>query len=120
MFKKILEKTRNLKVLESVRKTKLYQLYKNNLKLSPNFDYSSIYLIIPVVSTFYVVNKKIFSVSTSEGESMEPTIQSGDVLIIDHFFYKIFGLKKDDIVVCVQPVDPNVHICKRIIQVGGE
>ena len=119
MFKKLLENTLNSKVLESIRKTKLYLFYKNNLKIPPNFDFSSIYLIIPVVSTFYVVNKKIFSVSTSEGESMEPTIRSGDVLIIDHFFYKMFGLKKDDIVVCVQPVDPNVHICKRIIQVGG-
>ena len=41
------------------------------------------------------------------------------MLITDRLFYKFFGLKEDDIVVAVQPVDPKVDICKRMVAVGG-
>ena len=36
-------------------------------------------------------------------------------------FYKIFGndIQKGDIVVACQPVDPKTHICKRVIEIGG-
>ncbi len=47
---------------------------------------------------------------------MEPTIKPGDLLVIDHFFYKYLNpIKKDDIIVATQPVNPNVNICKRVI-----
>ena len=29
------------------------------------------------------------------------------------------GIKKGDIVVAVQPVNPETHICKRVIETGG-
>jgi len=52
---------------------------------------------------------------------MEPTIISGNVVIIDRFSFRYFNkLKKDDIVVATQPVNPEVSICKRITAVGGE
>lgn len=52
---------------------------------------------------------------------MEPTIKSGDIVIIDRISLKYFSkLKKNDIVVAVQPVNPEVSICKRIIEVGGK
>ena len=51
---------------------------------------------------------------------MVPTINHNDLLVIDHFFYKFTGgLKKDDIIVATQPVNPSVSICKRIIETGG-
>ena len=51
---------------------------------------------------------------------MVPTINHNDLLLIDHFFYKFTGgLKKDDIIVATQPVNPSVSICKRIIETGG-
>ena len=42
-------------------------------------------------------------------------------MVVDRFFYKLLGnhIKKDDIVVASQPVDPKTHICKRVIEVGG-
>jgi inner membrane protease subunit 1 len=62
----------------------------------------------------------VISASNADGVSMEPTIKSGDIVVIDRFAYKYFGrLKKDDIVVAVQPVNPEVSICKRIIEVPG-
>lgn len=50
---------------------------------------------------------------------MEPTIRSGDIVVIDRFWFRLTGLKKQDIVVAVQPVNPEVSICKRVVQVGG-
>ncbi len=62
----------------------------------------------------------MISVSNADGVSMEPAIHSGDIVIIDRFLYKYLNpLKKDDIVVAVQPVNPEVTICKRIKQIGG-
>lgn len=47
---------------------------------------------------------------------MEPTLVEGSVLFIDHFWYKLSGgIKKNDIVVAIQPVNPETHICKRVI-----
>lgn len=41
--------------------------------------------------------------------------------MVDHFFCKYFNtIKKDDIVVAIQPVNPEVNICKRVIQVGSQ
>jgi signal peptidase I len=72
--------------------------------------------VIPVITTYYVIEKNVISASNADGVSMEPTVRSGDIVVIDRFTYKYFRkLKKDDIVVAVQPVNPEVSICKRVI-----
>jgi len=76
--------------------------------------------VLPIITTFYVIEKKVISISNADGVSMEPTIQSGDIVIVDRLSYKLFNsIKKDDIVIAVQPVNPEVSICKRVIEVGG-
>jgi inner membrane protease subunit 1 len=76
--------------------------------------------VIPVITTYYVIEKNVIAVSNADGVSMEPTIKSGDIVIIDRFSFRFFNpLKKDDIVVAVQPVNPEISICKRIIEVGA-
>lgn len=63
--------------------------------------------VLPVIATFYIVEKNVISVSNAEGVSMQPTISSGDIVIIDKFTHKYFNpLKKGDIVIAVQPVNP--------------
>jgi signal peptidase I len=66
------------------------------------------------IATWYLYGKKVFVVSESEGDSMLPTIENGSVLFVDRCMYKLQGLKKNDIVVATQPIDPSVTICKRI------
>jgi|JI6StandDraft_1071083.scaffolds.fasta_scaffold69072_2 signal peptidase I len=76
--------------------------------------------VIPVITTYYVIEKNIIAISNADGVSMDPTIKSGDIVIIDRFSFRYFyTLKKDDIVVAVQPVNPEISICKRIVEVGG-
>lgn len=75
--------------------------------------------VIPVITTYYVIEKNLISASNADGVSMEPTIRSGDIVVIDRFWFRLTGLKKEDIVVAVQPVNPQVSICKRVVEVGG-
>jgi signal peptidase I len=76
--------------------------------------------VIPVITTYYVIEKHVVAISNADGVSMEPSISSGDIVVIDRFWFRYFNpLKKDDIVVAVQPVNPEVSICKRIVEIGG-
>lgn len=77
--------------------------------------------IIPAIATFYIFDTKIISIRSTSGKSMLPTVNENSILIVDRIFYKLLGneIKKDDVVVASQPVDPKVHICKRVVEVGG-
>lgn len=74
-------------------------------------------MVIPAIATFYLIDAKIISIRSTSGKSMEPTIKENSILIVDKFFYKLFNkeIKKGDIIVAVQPVDPKTHICKRVV-----
>jgi signal peptidase I len=80
--------------------------------------------IVFTLATFYIVTSYGVEISSSDGDSMDPNIRSGDVLIIDKFFYKYLpsktennnlNLAKGDIIVATQPTNPKVKICKRIL-----
>jgi signal peptidase I len=77
--------------------------------------------VIPIMTTYYVLEKYVVTISSADGVSMEPTIRSGDIVVLDRISFRLFSpLKKNDIVVAVQPINPEVSICKRIVAVGGE
>ena len=44
--------------------------------------------IVPVITTFYAIDRYVFSISNAEGASMEPTIKSEDFVFIDKFTYR--------------------------------
>ena len=75
--------------------------------------------VIPVIATYYTIDRHVISISNADGVSMQPSIHSGDIVIIDRFLFKLLPLSKDDVVVATQPVNPQVSICKRISAVGG-
>lgn len=55
-----------------------------------------------------------------EGESMHPTFESGDYLIVDELSYHLSDPKRGDVVVFKYPGDPHVFYIKRIIGLPGE
>lgn len=55
-----------------------------------------------------------------EGESMHPTFESGDYLIVDELTYRLSDPKRGDVVVFKYPNDPKVFYIKRIIGLPGE
>lgn len=55
-----------------------------------------------------------------EGESMHPTFESGDYLIVDELSYRLGDPKRGDVVVFRYPGDPSIFYIKRIIGLPGE
>uniref|UniRef100_A0A023GMJ3 Mitochondrial inner membrane protease subunit n=1 Tax=Amblyomma triste TaxID=251400 RepID=A0A023GMJ3_AMBTT len=54
------------------------------------------------------------------GPSMEPTIQSFDILISDHISVHTNGIRRGDIVTAKNPINPKQYICKRVVAVHGD
>ena len=54
------------------------------------------------------------------GESMQPTYQNGDRLLVDKFSYKISSPSRGDVVVIRYPQDPSEMHIKRIIGLPNE
>lgn len=55
-----------------------------------------------------------------EGESMHPTFESGDYLVVDELTYHLSEPKRGDVVIFRYPGDPSVFYIKRIIGLPGE
>lgn len=70
------------------------------------------------VITAFVVFALAFRVVGVEGDSMNPTLQSGDWLAVSSM--AVTDFKAGDIVVVTQPWERNVPIIKRVIAVGGD
>ncbi len=70
------------------------------------------------VITAFVVFALAFRVVGVEGDSMNPTLQSGDWLAVSSI--AVTDFKAGDIVVVTQPWERNVPIIKRVIAVGGD
>lgn len=73
----------------------------------------SLAIIIPV--RYYLIQPFIV-----KGESMEPTLSSGDYLIIDEISYRFEKPKRGDIIVFRYPFDPSQYYIKRIIALPFE
>lgn len=70
------------------------------------------------VLTAFIVFALVFRVVGVEGDSMNPTLNSGDWLAVSSVAVK--GFEAGDIVVVTQPWERNVPIIKRVIAVGGD
>ncbi len=55
-----------------------------------------------------------------EGESMHPTFESGDYLIVDELSYHLHAPHRGDVIVFRYPGDPSIFYIKRIIGLPGE
>ena len=72
-------------------------------------------IIIVVPIRFFVAQPFVV-----EGESMHPTFESGDYLIVDELTYRLQAPKRGDVIVFRYPNDPSVFYIKRIIALPGE
>ncbi len=55
-----------------------------------------------------------------KGESMEPSFENGDYLIIDEITYHFHNPKRGDVIVFKYPKDPSEDFIKRVIALPGE
>ncbi len=75
------------------------------------------FLIIVVV-----IPVRLFIVSpfVVDGESMYPTFENLDYLIVDEFVYDLTAPARGDVIVFRYPPDPSIFYIKRIIGLPGE
>lgn len=74
-------------------------------------------LIVLVVITIRVFVVSPFVV---DGESMHPTFENLDYLIIDEIIYRFGAPARGDVVVFRYPKDPSIFYIKRVIGLPGE
>ena len=55
-----------------------------------------------------------------EGESMHPTFEGGDYLIVDELTYHFSDPRRGDVVIFRYPGDPRIFYIKRVIGLPGE
>jgi signal peptidase I len=61
-----------------------------------------------------------FQVARVEGQSMAPTLEDQDRLIVNKLEYRIGEPRRGDIVMLYYPVDPNKSFVKRVIAEEGD
>ena len=76
-------------------------------------------LILTVV-TYLLVRTFLFETYRVVGQSMEPTLQQDQRLIVSKLSYRLHKPQRGDIVVFHDPQDPSRNLIKRIIGLPGE
>lgn len=77
--------------------------------------FALIALIIVIPVRLFVAEPFVVS-----GNSMVPTFENGDYLIVDKISYELGRIKRDDVVVFRYPNDPSKFFIKRIIGLPNE
>ena len=76
-------------------------------------------IAISFIIAVFIINF-LFQIVIVDGESMVPTLQNNDKLILEKVSYRIMNPKINDIVVIKYPADIRERIIKRIIAVPGD
>ena len=72
------------------------------------------------VLLFFVMRAFVFRVAQVTGNSMEPTLSHGDMVVLNRFSYIFSSPRVGDIVAFPFQGQPNQHYIKRIVAVPGD
>jgi len=76
-------------------------------------------IAISFLIAIFIINF-IFQIVVVNGESMIPTLQNNDTLIIEKLSRRILATKRNDIVVVRYHADTRQRLIKRVIAVAGD
>ena len=77
------------------------------------------YIAISIIIAVFIINF-IFQIVTVNGESMVPTLQNNDKLVIEKISKRIISTKRNDIVVIKYPADISQRLIKRVVAIAGD
>ncbi|MFZ3043898.1 MAG: signal peptidase I [Minisyncoccia bacterium] len=77
-------------------------------------------LVLLIVVVVIPIRLFIISPFVVDGESMHPTFENLDYLVIDEFLYRFASPARGDVIVFRYPNDPSIFYIKRIIGLPGE
>ncbi len=73
-----------------------------------------------VGSLYIVVYLFLFFPMQVQGASMEPTLHTGDRLIVNRVIYKVRQPERGDVVIIKSPQNPDIDFVKRVIGLPGD
>lgn len=78
--------------------------------------------VLALLIVVIVIPLRLFVISpfVVDGESMHPTFENLDYLIIDEISYRFESPQRGDVIVFRYPLDPSIFYIKRIIGLPGE
>ncbi|XP_011176106.2 mitochondrial inner membrane protease subunit 1 [Solenopsis invicta] len=68
----------------------------------------------------YCMYEYVGDIVVCSGPSMEPTLYTNDVLLLERISVRLQRLEKGDIVISKCPNNPQQNICKRIVGLPGD
>lgn len=72
------------------------------------------------ISYRYIILQIIMVFLQCSGPSMEPTLESNNILFTEHISPRLHRLRRGDIVIARSPTNPKQNICKRIVAMPGD
>ncbi|XP_029177599.1 mitochondrial inner membrane protease subunit 1 isoform X2 [Nylanderia fulva] len=93
----------------------LYMMLKLN-----KFAYKVIRGFVQCACVTYCVHEYVGDIVVCNGPSMEPTLYTNDVLLMERISVRLQKLEKGDIVISKCPTNPKQNICKRIVGLPGD
>jgi len=76
-------------------------------------------IAICLIIAVFIINY-IFRIVIVSGESMLPTLQNNDKLILEKVSKRLTSVKRNDIVVIKYPADISQRLVKRVIAIAGD
>ncbi len=76
--------------------------------------------IVFIGSIYIVIYLYLFFPTSVIGASMEPTLHTGDRLVISKVSYKFEPIERGDIVVLNSPKNPDIEYIKRVVGTPGD
>lgn len=89
-------------------------------KFSESDSKQVLFLVALVVLVVLPIRFFVAQPFVVRGESMHPTFENGDYLIVDELTYRLEDPKRGDVVIFRYPNDPSTFYIKRIIALPGE
>ncbi|XP_076471375.1 mitochondrial inner membrane protease subunit 1-like [Babylonia areolata] len=80
----------------------------------------SLLKVVQYGSVLYCTLEFVADLVLCSGPSMQPTIQSGDIVLTEHISVNFNKIQKGDVVICKSPKSPKEYICKRVIAMEGD
>ncbi|HHU64362.1 MAG TPA: signal peptidase I [Clostridiales bacterium] len=76
--------------------------------------------IVIAVILALLIRGFVFETILVDGESMLPTLNNADRLVVNKISHKINGIERGDIIIFKYPDNENEHFVKRVIACGGD
>lgn len=68
----------------------------------------------------HLINVNKIRYLQTNGPSMQPTLQTNDVLLTERISKRFHNFDRGDIIIAKSPIDPKQMICKRIVGLPGD